>query len=297
MAFIPNSLSNLPDTSGKIFFVDSGADRASDGNAGRDPNVPMATLDAAVARCTASNGDMIVLMPGHAEAAVTAAISLDVAGVWVYGLGWGASRPTFTFTGTAGSIVMSAASCRLTNVRLVPGVANVVAAITMTGNDLIVEECETLSAAAFEFTSLIDVGAETVGSSRSIIRNNVLKCLFTAASSTSGILLSGSDDVSIYGNHIAGFFAEHVIDNTSGDTPDECLGLLIANNWLQQVGSGTDLVVEMDANSTGLMSGNRMSGTQALDGNVTPGNVRCVDNWLTDADDVHGLDVPTALAT
>ncbi len=49
MAFVANSLSNLPVTSGKIFFVDSGADRAADGNAGSDPNIPLATLEAAVA--------------------------------------------------------------------------------------------------------------------------------------------------------------------------------------------------------------------------------------------------------
>ena len=115
MAFIANTLNNLPVTSGRIFFVSSTGNsdtggRASDGNEGRDPSVPMATIDAAVARCRANKGDMIVVMPGHSEDP-TASITLDVAGVWVYGLGWGASRPTITFGALAATLSMAAAGC------------------------------------------------------------------------------------------------------------------------------------------------------------------------------------------
>ncbi|GAG42584.1 unnamed protein product, partial [marine sediment metagenome] len=93
-------------------------------------------------------------------------------------------------------------------------------------------------------------------------------------------------------------FAEHVVDNTTAGSVDECLNILIANNYLQQVGSGTDLVVEMDANATGLMVGNMMSGTiDGIDANVTPGNVRCAENYVTDADDTHAMIVPVAVGS
>jgi len=283
-------------STGDAYFVSSTAAGSSDGNTGTSPDKSMATIDAAMARTTANQGDIIYVMPGHVESTLTTAIAMDVAGVWVRGLGWGADRPTLTMTGTAGGITMSAASCRLSGIRMIPGVAACVAAVTMTGNDLIVENCETLPDATSEFVSLISMGVTTVGSDRSIIRNNVLKCLLTGASSTSGILMTGSNDIQIVGNHIAGFFSEHVIDNTTAASVDECLGALISQNYLQQVGSGTDLVVEMDANATGLIIGNMMSGTQALDANFTEGNMRAVDNWMVDADDVRAVGIPVATA-
>lgn len=294
MAFVANSLGNLPVTSGQIFFVDSGASRASDGNAGRDPNIPLATIDAAVARCTANNGDIIVVMPGHDENP-TAAIAMDVAGVWIYGLGWGNSRPTVTFGALAAAVTMSAASTRISNIVFDLGTVatTVTEPIKVTGSAAIVENCETKSHATSQFTSLLSVGADA---NDVVIRNNVLRCLPSGASSTSGILLDGCDRISIIGNHVEGFFSEHVIDNTTGSL-DEILNGLIANNTLQQLGTGTDLVIEMDANATGLIVNNRMSGTIAtIVANFTPGNMRCLENYLTEADDAHGVVVPTTAA-
>ena len=284
-------------TTGNIFFVSSTATAAADStDHGTSTTQPFATIDFAIGRCTANNGDIIYVMPGHAEATVTAAITMDVAGVWVRGLGWGANRPTLTFTGTAGTILMSADSCRLSGIRLVPGIADVVAAITMTADDLIVENCETLSAAVFEFTTLLDVGITTAGSNRSIIRNNLLKCLQSGASSTSGILLSGSNDVQILGNVIMGFFSEHCIDNTSGTTPDECLAGLFTDNYIQNAGTGTDLCVDMDAAATGFLVNNQCSGTGTLDANWVSGNMRNSGNLLSDLDDVHAVGIPATAA-
>lgn len=279
-------------TTGNVFFVDSGAAAAADGNAMTDPAQPGATIDAAIARCTANNGDIIFVMPGHAETVAATDIALDVAGVWVRGIGWGADRPTITYSATGSTIAMSAASTRISNLRLAPGIANVVAAVTVSASDCIVEICETLTAAVFEFTSLIHVQADA---NRVIIRNNVLRNLFTAASGTSGILLDGCDELQITGNLITGFFAEHVIDNTTGSL-DQTLNALIADNYLQQVGSGTDLVVEMDTDATGLLVKNMMSGTQALDGNLTGGNMRAVRNFCTDADDARAVGIPVTSA-
>ena len=279
-------------TTGNVFFVDSGAAAAADGNAMTDPAQPGATIDAAIARCTANNGDIIFVMPGHAETVAATDIALDVAGVWVRGIGWGADRPTITYSATGSTIAMSAASTRISNLRLAPGIANVVAAVTVSASDCIVEICETLTAAVFEFTSLIHVQADA---NRVIIRNNVLRNLFTAASGTSGILLDGCDELQITGNLITGFFAEHVIDNTTGSL-DQTLNALIADNYLQQVGSGTDLVVEMDTDATGLLVKNMMSGTQALDGNLTGGNMRSVRNFMTDADDARAVGIPVTSA-
>ncbi len=284
-------------TTGNIFFVDSGSGGgADDASSGKGPENPFLTIDFAISQCTANNGDIIFVMPGHAETVAATDITMDVAGVWVRGLGWAASRPTITYSATGSTIAMSADSCRISNLRLVPGIDEVVAAVTMTGDDLIVENCETVIAPAFEFTSLISAGVTTVGSDRSKIRNNVLRALFTGTGSTSGLLLTGCDEMEITGNVITGFFGEHAVDNTTAGTVDECLNILIANNYIQTTGSGTDLVIEMDGDATGLIINNMMSGEQALDSNFVGGNCRSVGNFMTDLDDARGVGIPTTVA-
>ena len=76
--------------SGDTFFVDSGA--GSDSNLGTFEK-PFGTIDYAVGKCTASNGDTIYVKEGHAEA-VTAAggLDLDVAGITIAFLGAGNGR-------------------------------------------------------------------------------------------------------------------------------------------------------------------------------------------------------------
>ena len=64
-------------TTGSVFHVDSGADAASNSNAATNPKQPAATLDGAIGKCTANNGDVILVAPGHSETiSAAAAISL-----------------------------------------------------------------------------------------------------------------------------------------------------------------------------------------------------------------------------
>lgn len=82
-------------TLGKDIFVDSvtGQDTGSDG---LTPDRALATLDAAFAKCTADKGYQIFVLPNHSETVTGAAgIAHDVAGVSVFGLGFGGNRPTF----------------------------------------------------------------------------------------------------------------------------------------------------------------------------------------------------------
>ena len=59
---------------GDRYFVDSNAGAST--NDGKSEDRPLATLAQAIAKCTASNGDRIFLMPGHAET-LTAAIAMS----------------------------------------------------------------------------------------------------------------------------------------------------------------------------------------------------------------------------
>ena len=69
--------------SGNVYWVNSAS--GGDGNKGTRAR-PFATLDYAIGRCTANNGDIIMVMANHAETITgVAGIALDVAGVTVIG--------------------------------------------------------------------------------------------------------------------------------------------------------------------------------------------------------------------
>lgn len=87
---------------------------------------PFATVDYAVGQCTANQGDEIHVLQNHAETISAAGgITCDVAGVSIICHGVGDDRPTFTFSGTAASIVYSAANVKMVNFIGVPSIDSV----------------------------------------------------------------------------------------------------------------------------------------------------------------------------
>lgn len=127
---------------GNVFWVDSNA--GSDGNKGTFDR-PFATLDYAVGRCTANNGDIINLKPGHSESVSSAgALDLDVAGITIIGHGTGSDRPTFTFdTATTADMDVDAANITIQNVLFVNGIDNLTAAIDVNAANFAMIDCET----------------------------------------------------------------------------------------------------------------------------------------------------------
>lgn len=137
-------LSAMREEPGNVFFVHSGTGSNAAGG-GRSPDAPLATVDYAIGLCSANNGDVIYVLPGHAESFAAAdGFDADVAGVKIVGLGWGAQRPTFTFTNTAGTVAVGAASVWLENLRFVAGVSAVVVGVNVeaAGTDVRVVNCE-----------------------------------------------------------------------------------------------------------------------------------------------------------
>lgn len=94
---------------GNMYFVHSGT--GSTYSAGTDIDHPMATLDDAINKCTANQGDIIIMLPGHAETIITAsAIDIDVAGIKIYGIGEGEDRPKITIGTLTGACIEFAAN-------------------------------------------------------------------------------------------------------------------------------------------------------------------------------------------
>ena len=134
---------NTTDKVGGVFYVDSGATDASDGNLGTDPNQPLATLNGAMDRVTASNGDIVYLMPGHGENldAATDAV-VDVAGVRIIGIGYGTTRPTFTWTGTSGTFEVDSANTYIENVRFLSSISAVTVGVNVDAAAATFYDCE-----------------------------------------------------------------------------------------------------------------------------------------------------------
>lgn len=117
---------------GEVFWVNNSGVLPRNGVGGSDGNDgtylrPFSTLDYAIGRCTASRGDIIVLMPGHVEEiTAAAAITCDVAGVAIIGLGLGSLQPQMHFTTDAGAdIDITAADVTFYNINFKAGVQDI----------------------------------------------------------------------------------------------------------------------------------------------------------------------------
>lgn len=143
----------VPASTGTYYFIDSNT--GSDSNDGKSPQRPFATIDYAIGNCTASKGDVILVMPGHSESISGAgAITADVAGISIVGLGWGNLRPTITLHTTATTIAISAANVTFRNLRIATDVDAVVKVFNITGAGVTldaVDFVETASCAALQF--------------------------------------------------------------------------------------------------------------------------------------------------
>jgi len=123
---------------GRVFWVYNGTALLPNQKAGSNTNdgsfnAPFSTVDYAIGRCTASRGDVIMVMPGHAEnLTAAAAIVSDVAGVAIIGLGTGTLAPTFSWTTVAGATwSITAANCTFYNCRFIMNVADVTEAFVV----------------------------------------------------------------------------------------------------------------------------------------------------------------------
>ncbi len=275
-------------TTGNVFFVDSGAGlRSDDANAGKDPTTPFATLDFAIGQCTANNGDIIFVMPGHAEDIPVTDVVMDVAGVSVLGLGHGNNRPTFTLAVGGSRFDMTAASTRLSNVIISPGADNVTIAIVMSGNAIELDNIETTTHATNEFLITVQLTGDNC-----IIRDCVMNSLDGAGAAT-GIRLNGCDRILITRNLIQGDFSTGAIENITG----AALQAIITHNVVtNQSTSGT---ITMIGTATGVIAYNSLSNrTTGLGTDVfVPGDCLCNQNFYVNDEDEASVLLPTTPST
>jgi len=132
---------------GNIFFVDSGTTVQGSDTAGfgTHPDAPFLTVDFAIGQCTASQADVIFVLPGHYEdLAAAETIDADVQGISIIGVGNGPDRPEFVYDATDAQWDVGAHGVHMQNLILQPSIAAVVGGIDVetTITDTFLEDIE-----------------------------------------------------------------------------------------------------------------------------------------------------------
>lgn len=191
---------------GNVFWVDSGA--GSDQNKGTFDR-PFSTIDYAVGRCTANNGDIIVVKAGHTETVIAAAgLDLDVAGIALIGLGAGSDRPTINFTtATTADMDVDAANISMYNFLFTGGVDALAGPIDVNAADFSLINCEYRDVTG----QATDVVIADANADRLLI-DGYFHNGAAAAGANSAIALIGMDNPVIRNFKLVGNFAVSAID-------------------------------------------------------------------------------------
>lgn len=203
---------------GQVFFVNNSSVLAQDGIAGSNGNPgtyqrPFATISYAVSRCKAGRGDVIFVMPSHAETISSSSVlALNVSGVAVIGLGTGSLRPTLTFTAAAATINVTAANITVSNILHIANFAAVASAYTNNAApEFSLEGCEFRDTSSIlNFVACVTTTASVNADGLNFCRNKVFG-LGTTAATTPIKLLANTDRVTINDNQIT----LAVLNNTS----------------------------------------------------------------------------------
>lgn len=210
---------------GKVFWVNGSSVLPDNGVAGADAPYPahgtylrpFATIDYAIGQCTASRGDIIMVMPGHTET-VTAAggVAIDVAGIAIVGLGRGSIRPTINLTtSSAASVTLSAADCLIHNILFTGGVNSLNNPLNISAADCIISSCEFR-----DVTGAMDTGIlTTAGADRLKVINHVHNGA-TSGTAQAAIAIVGGDGIEITAERIDGNFSVGGIDIRTTATTD-----------------------------------------------------------------------------
>jgi hypothetical protein len=238
-------------STGSRFWVHAGT--GTDGTAyGSTPDKPYATVDYAVAACTASKGDRIMVLPGHTEALTEAtSLTMDVAGVQVIGIGSGRLKPQISITtATTATWNITAANCLVQNIDIVTGFLDVAVAMTVgaAGDGL------TLDGVNFYDTSatagaLIGMSVAAAVSDVTIKNCNYYGIALSAAATEAFIFAGEANRLNIENCYIKGEFSGNVIDAATAASIDVILKHLLLIN-MSETGGGVDLKAETTGMAT-----------------------------------------------
>lgn len=278
-------------TPGNVYFVSSVTGSATGGYTADDP---ITTLAAAIALCTANQGDVIFVLPGHTETIATpGGIACNKAGVRIIGLGVGTNRPTFSWSATDSTWTVTAANVHIENIRCTASIDEVVKLISVSAANCTLDKVdyfETTSCQAIQFL-LTTAAADgiTVRSCRHIQGT-------AAGSAQKWLELVGVDDCEIVDN-----IFRLTLNNAAGSVTisgsTAIVRGIIARNSIVQLGGTSQLsAILLVDGSTAFVHDNRCAcGSTALAGICNVGNAGyAAENYCLNTAAKSGIIDPVA---
>lgn len=247
-------------TTGRTIFVDS--NYGTSGGDGSTPAAAVDTLAHALLLATANKGDVILLMPNHAET-IVAATTISTEGITIKSLGVGDNRAQFTFgTSTAAGFVISADNVRLEGLIFKNDIDSQAAVVTTSKAYTQIVDCDFFEGSGKQY--LIGVSLANAAADYCTIDN----CRFisiTAGAASAIKIAAAVDRCTIKNCYIKGDWSDAGIHNPTGNIATH---VDISNNYVENLQAGNH-AIELVSACTGTIRNN----TLMTDGgaNVDPG--------------------------
>lgn len=229
---------------GNIFWVDSV--KGANGNKGTFIK-PFATIDYAVGRCTADQGDKIYVAAGHTESVIAAGgLDLDVAGITIVFLGEGSNQATIDFGTVVGADMdVDAANITLINPRFTASLDALTGPIDVNAINFRIVNGSYYDGTSIDTTDCIVAIATATG-----LKIHGWKYFIGDEGGTqkqSNIQLNGVDNAELFNIEITGDFGTGNIENVT----DEILNVEIRDLYLKNTNAGPIPGIVLDANASG----------------------------------------------
>lgn len=268
--------------SGDVYFLNSSAANTNDDSRqGKDPDRPFATLDYALSQMTAGQGDYLIGLPGHAET-MTAAGSIDVAGIHIIGCLCGGLTPTFTGNAAVDCISIDADDVEFNGFRFgPPGTDAQTANINIAADSAVVKNIYAAECSAASNVNIVNVITITADGDNCLLENITLYNKTTAV--TSFLELEGAaSNVRIRNFNAFGDVATAGITDTAKIDYLDIDGMRVC-----VVGSNKPAAV-LDSNPEGVITNAFFGGSGGTTANVAQlGNLMRINEvWVTN--DVDG---------
>ena len=268
-------MTDLLDTgTGNIFWVDSTSGATT--NSGNHPNDALATIDAAVGKCTANQGDMVVVMENHSETISSAgALDLDVAGITVRGLGKNGQQPLVTLDTTASAdIDIDAADVTIENIHFSANYADITAAIDVNADGFTIRKCR-FTETATDMNALIWIQDAAGGTSDYITVEDCTAVGLLDAANTHFINLGGTGTGHVIRrNVLMGDWGTMAIGGAGVVTFCTCTDNVVMNE-----ASDNDSCINFAGTATGVCVRNLCGGAAAQANGVTTGDMTAAENY------------------
>lgn len=236
-------------TKGQVFWVDSAHPNASDGHIESSPERPLRTIQAAVSRCVANNGDTILVAPTHVETVVsTGGLSLSVPGISVIGIPAGSRKPQISVGSvTSARVTVPAANVLLQNFLLTGDIDALTIVLSVSGADFTLLDCEYR-----DVTGECGTFLQTTGGANRMLVDRFVYRGATTAGTARGLGIVGATDVTIRNFHITGNFSIAAINITSTATTR----LRVENGFIHNFNSSDGCITDTITGSTGWIGPN-----------------------------------------